>query len=427
MSKYLYDENWQKKVVKYLIESNAFDYVQKLNEDLFDTFELKQIFRFLKQKSRELWRVPSYDVILHECGGFFQKKDVIPESKQKIILVVDELRKLEIVPEEIRMMVKDFIVNQELRDLGMKLNQNILLGQHDIRLYQREINRIAAIEIDYKPGIFVSKFEVEKISAPERIPIHLSTLNEWMKGGIERGELGFVFGQSGIGKSFMLVNIAVSAHKIGKTVFYYTFELSEYHTYLRIVERITGVSSDWIKERPIKFRKKMDARMKHAEIYIKEFPSEGATVNDIKADIDMIKSEYGLVPDVLVVDYCDIIKPLHFTDDWRQIGDNAVQLRRLAKEINAAVWTASQIKVEYWDKEYSGKASGRSIRKVDMADIVFGLMWLDPEDESRLLIKALKLRRAKAPNKKMLVKIDRDKSIMTDLGEYKSIRKGGKE
>jgi len=304
----------------------------------------------------------------------------------------------------------------------VRLNQDFQQGIMDLEGYQKDINTIVSIDIEHKPGIFVSKYEIENIKQPQKIPTHLKTLNGWMNGGLERGELGFIFSQSGAGKSFFLVNIAVAAYRAGFDVFYYTFELSEYHTYIRIAQRITGYDDNTIYKRPSRFREKMNSRMgSNTEIYVKEFPSEGATVNNIRSDIDMIRSLYGIYPDVVIVDYCDIIKPLRsHSEDWRMVGENAVSLRRMAKELDVACWTASQIKSEFWDREYSGKATGRSMRKFDMADCAFGIVYLDPNDseEMRRIIKALKLRRAKPPNKKMLVEFNLDKSLITDLGEY---------
>jgi replicative DNA helicase len=416
--KYLYDEKMQMKIIKYLIQENKVDYVDYLSEDFFDGVELKQIFDYIKKKTIKIWNVPGFDIIAHECGGIFLKKDIVPELKQKILLKLAEMEKIEILPLEVKLVVKDFIVAQEMRKHLLKLNQDFQLGVYDILQYQQDLTKIANIEVERKQGIFISEYDIEKVTPPEKIPTHLSTLNTWLKGGLGKGEIGFVFGQSEIGKTFFLVNLAVAAYKIGKMVFYYSFEISEYYLYMRIASRLTGYTDDDILTKPIRFKTRISKRLpKKAALYVKEFPSEGATINQIRADMDAVRLERGIVPDIVLIDYADIMKPLRYhEEDWRMVAENATAIRRLAKERNVATWTVSQIKTEYWYKKFKAAAGGRSIRKVDIADVVLGMYTTEeePENMNRIVIAALKLRRSKKPKKELIVRLNRDKSLMEE-------------
>lgn len=79
-------------------------------------------------------------------------------------------------------------------------------------------------------------------------------------------------------------------------------------------------------------------------VRVKCYPRFSATLNDLKRDIDRLEIEEGFVPDVIVIDYADILKPennasgevRHSLDDiWKKLAG-------LAAERSCIVFTASQ-------------------------------------------------------------------------------------
>lgn len=77
--------------------------------------------------------------------------------------------------------------------------------------------------------------------------------------------------------------------------------------------------------------------------HIAYFPTKGATVDDIVAYLDNLEYYENYLPDIVAIDYADIIRPPQVNMQYRhQMDDIWKELRRLAQERNVLVVTASQ-------------------------------------------------------------------------------------
>lgn len=76
---------------------------------------------------------------------------------------------------------------------------------------------------------------------------------------------------------------------------------------------------------------------------LKAYPKFTATVNDIINDLDMLEYTSNFVPDVLIVDYADVLRSLNPNQEVRhQLDEIYKNLGRIATERNILVLTASQ-------------------------------------------------------------------------------------
>ena len=165
-------------------------------------------------------------------------------------------------------------------------------------------------------------------------------INEIMDGGLGTGELGVIVAPAGIGKSWTLQAIGAGALKRSKTVIHYTLELNENYVGLRYDSIFTGVTTANIKYY------KEDVKSKilklPGKLLIKYFPTKSASVQTIGAHLKQIELS-GVKPDIVLVDYADIIMPTgHFREKRHAIGNIYEDLRGLAGEVEVPIWTASQ-------------------------------------------------------------------------------------
>ena len=72
------------------------------------------------------------------------------------------------------------------------------------------------------------------------------SLDKKLYGGFNRGELNIFAGSSGAGKSLFLQNIAMNFLELGQNVIYFTFELSEELSAMRVDSMTTGVPTNEI-------------------------------------------------------------------------------------------------------------------------------------------------------------------------------------
>lgn len=75
---------------------------------------------------------------------------------------------------------------------------------------------------------------------------------------------------------------------------------------------------------------------------LKSYPRFTATINDIKRDLDILERTEGFIPDVIIVDYADIIKPERSSKRTEDVDEIWKELGGLAGERGALVITASQ-------------------------------------------------------------------------------------
>jgi replicative DNA helicase len=108
---------------------------------------------------------------------------------------------------------------------------------------------------------------------------------------------------------------------------------------------------------------------------IKSYPAFSACISDIKSDIDNLFVLEEFIPDVIVIDYADILAP----EDGRIIGRDRIDdtwktLKNLAEERHCAVITASQSNRASFKKKYVEEIDiAEDIRKIANVDLMFSI------------------------------------------------------
>jgi len=195
---------------------------------------------------------------------------------------------------------------------------------------------------DYKKEVPSRIKRLEQgIRTPNQVPIGMIDLDRVTKGGIGSGELGVVIGQTGIGKSIFLCNVAIGACMIGKKVFYGTMESGVES----LAGRIDGqVSKYTAEEMALKTDKLTTSIMRlSGELKMKEFPQGATTPSDIANYVnDLIANGYK--PDIIVLDYIGIMASEKRFKDLRHAIQNICQniVGKIAKRFKVPVWSAHQ-------------------------------------------------------------------------------------
>jgi archaellum biogenesis ATPase FlaH len=173
------------------------------------------------------------------------------------------------------------------------------------------------------------------------------SLDTKLFGGINRGELNIFCASSGGGKSLFLANLAVNWSLQGLDVIYFTFELSEELVGLRLDSMLTSIPSREIFRNidEVELRVRQISR-KAGSIRVKYMPS-GKTANDLRAYLKEYQIRTGKVPDVVLIDYLDLMMPIsakiNAGDLYTKDKFVSEELRNLAMEIKMLTVTASQL------------------------------------------------------------------------------------
>lgn len=415
---YPFNAVFQRKALKFLIETKPFDLVEALKPEHFDEWEGKQVILFLREQAA-LGRFPTLEIIRAQCGGIFLEAQEMSTQKQKILTFLDEIVGMEIEYEEVQILLVSFVKSQKYRKLLLSMNEDFAVGDLKYSAYTKDLMEITDFDVNQSDGIMYSTSEDDFVSLIKPMPTHLKTLNAWLDGGLDIGEFGLVMGQTGIGKTFWLCNIAAATYMFGGKVFYYTFELGDAQIKRRIDGRISGFTFEERKEKTGKLKARLEREAAHGgEIVIKHFPAKEVGVPGIIGHINKMKVKHNLTPDLILIDYIDLVKPFVATgDDWKELGDIANALHgQIAQKMGTRVWSVSQIKTESFYQRFDLRAIRRSAEKINIADVVLAISQ-SQEDEKNdtMMVELLKLRRGHRARGTFKVKLDYARGTMTEL------------
>lgn len=195
-----------------------------------------------------------------------------------------------------------------------------------------------------------SRFVAEK---RETIPTGLDELDkrEVLNGGLGRGELLSVVAASGVGKSHFLVYLGTEALRRGFNVLHYTLELSEIAVGTRYDSNLCDIDSHLLLDHKDQVKEKYKDN-KMGKLIIKEFPTNTATVYNLRAHMERLVITKGFVPDIIIIDYADILRSSRQYDSLRhELKLVYEELRALAMEKRVVLATASQSNKEGLNSE----------------------------------------------------------------------------
>ena len=154
--------------------------------------------------------------------------------------------------------------------------------------------------------------------------------------------------------SIVLCNNAISSlqgersgGEIGQDVLLITFELDNIKTAMRCLGAATGVPLDHIPEKQDYIRRMMRTmeRTYKKKFAIYEWPPDECSVIHIYALLDNLKRTKGWKPDVVIIDYLDLMvsrNEAYNKDDYTRQKHVANEIRGLAKNEEVLVFTATQ-------------------------------------------------------------------------------------
>lgn len=190
---------------------------------------------------------------------------------------------------------------------------------------------------------FVSYLNSEDVI--ERIPTEMEMLDQCLGGGLGRSELGCVIAPPGRGKTTFLVSVGAAAIENGYDVLHVSLENNEKQILRNYDMRLLKKNMDYIKDNIDKSIAAMFniKKFRRGKLKVKKYPTKSATITTLRALLDQLKAVEGFTPDVVIIDYGMLLKPLqNYSDKRNGIEDNYEQIRALADDYNCAVWTAAQ-------------------------------------------------------------------------------------
>ena len=340
-----------------------------LSSKMFDSDSNKWLVKCIKDYYYEYKKQPTLEVIKYKIDEI--DNDVLKAG------VVEKLRD---VWRNVESSDLEFVQKQTLDFCRNQSLKSAILESVDL-LENKDYDGIKSI-IDeaMKAGTsrdlghdYITSLETRlEESARSTVKTPWDVIDDIMDGGLGEGELGVIVAPAGIGKSWTLQAIGAGALRENKTVVHYTLELNENYVGLRYDSIFSGVTTANIKYHKEEVKKKIEKLP--GRLLIKYFPTKAATVQTLGAHLKQIELS-GTKPDIVLVDYADILMPTgNFRERRHAIGNIYEDLRGLAGELELPIWTASQANRSALEEDVIGADKvAEDYSKVMTADFVMSM------------------------------------------------------
>jgi replicative DNA helicase len=255
-----------------------------------------------------------------------------------------------------------------------------LLTARDFETLSKNFNEAVLVGNDIG-GIGIDFFKSVKERAKERIlrnqgktiPTGMLDLDIYLNGGLKPKQLGIWMGPGGRGKSAALCQCGRMAIFLKKKVLHYTLELSEEDVAERYDSMFSKIKVNELVDKEFELINTINQRETRwgSSLIIKEFPAHRGSLATLAAHY-MMCVRSGFVPDLILIDYLDLLKPTHKRLQKREeLSDLATETRGWAHALKIPIWTATQSQRAAISMDtHTEEQVGEDIGKINIADVV---------------------------------------------------------
>ena len=318
--------------------------IDVIDPQYFDNQYFKIICQMIKEYYLKYEHIPTFNTIEQ-----LTKSEVSSPMAQKNIL--DTLEQVKTVSDEGSIYVQEkslkFCKQQELQRVMVKSQSIIDNGDFESydKLEEMVRGALQVGEVDKgTTDVFFNLSEVIDEDYRHPIPIGIPGIDNLLKGGLAKGEIGVILAPTGVGKSTFTTKIANHAFNLGYNVLQIFFEDNPKIIQRKHITLWTGIHPDDLtdnKELVIDKVKQIQNNKKN-KLTLKKLPSDTVTMNQIKNQIRKILANGDKV-DMVILDYIDCVVPdRKMSDEWKSEGSVMRAFESMCHELDMVGWTATQ-------------------------------------------------------------------------------------
>ena len=318
--------------------------VDVLDSKYFDNQYFKIITQMIKEYYIKYESVPTFETL-----DQLTRSEISSESARKIVL--DTLTQIRDVSFEGHQFVIEkalkFCKQQELQKVMTKAQK--IIDKGDFESYdqlEEMVNKALQVgEIDEaEHDVFTNLDQVLDEDYRHPIPMGIIGIDNLLKGGLAKGELGVILAPTGVGKTTVLTKICNHAFNLGYNVLQIFFEDNP-----KIIQRKhftlwTGIAPDELSfHKDVVMEKVRDIKENTTnKLILKKYASDTLTMSQIKNQIRKMIAE-GTKIDMISLDYIDCVVPdKNLGDEWKSEGSVMRGFEAMCHELDVAGWTATQ-------------------------------------------------------------------------------------
>ena len=387
-------------------ESFLLQVMPMVRDEYFEFPSHQKMFAVIIQFFLNYKKLPTDDQLLEETKKVMASNELFGDYRDELE-AINNLDEKSIDNQEYYLdLVEEFAKEQAVKDAILKSvdhlkKKNFGAIEDEVRS-AFSVNRNVDLGTNYFSGI---KERWERLNSQQLVPkfrTPFETLNEALDGGLAHKEMAMVVAPPGVGKSLFLANQAARSVLDGHNVLYVSLEMAEDRVAQRLDSIFTRIQQSELSNRVEDIQERLEIISKQWEdrgkLMVKEFPTKRLSVTGLRAFLNQLKNYEDFTPDVLIIDYLELMKTDKEMAEYQGQERLAQELRGVASEYGCLVWTATQTNREGKKVNIITDAElADSYGKIRVCDLVFSINQTEQEfDKGAARLYLMKSRNGRA-------------------------------
>lgn len=410
--------NPERKLIINLITSDIYckSIIPLLSPKYFLTSYAREVSSWIIAYYEEFEKAPGIDIksIYHSKRADIKDVDVQDEVSEFLTSISEEWETLE--PNNIDYEIKNAELYLKIRSLDvLKENLDSAINENNPLIGEQAVSNYKRIEKSFGQGISLLKDSQKVMDAftdADEVLFTLPGALGQVAGKFCRGDFVSFLAPMKRGKTWYLWYIAETALYMSCKVIIITLEMTEKQMIRRSWRSLLGQPKNtktvkipffekdedserfFISEKEeqregidpskvVEYQKKFRRKFRKGDVRIISLPSKSATVQDLNSHLDNLEHFENFIPDVVVLDYADLLIPDKTVKEYRHGLDNIwSMLRSTAMARNILLVTASQTEKGTFKQDISEGSAAEDIRKI--AHITCGLALNQKKEEAKM-------------------------------------------
>jgi replicative DNA helicase len=387
-------------------ESFLLQVMPMVRDEYFEFPSHQKMFAVIVQFFLTYKKLPTDDQLLEETKKVMASNELFGDYRDELE-AINCLDEKSIDNQEYYLdLVEEFAKEQAVKDAILKSvdhlkKKNFGAIEDEVR-NAFSVNRNVDLGTNYFSGI---KERWDRLNSQQLVPkfrTPFETLNEALDGGLAHKEMAMVVAPPGVGKSLFLANQAARSVLDGHNVLYVSLEMAEDRVAQRLDSIFTRIQQSELSNRVDDIEERLEIISKQWEdrgkLMVKEFPTKRLSVTGLRAFLNQLKNYEDFTPDVLIVDYLELMKTDRDMAEYQGQERLAQELRGVASEYECLVWTATQTNREGKKVNIITDAElADSYGKIRVCDLVFSINQTEQEfDKGAARLYLMKSRNGRA-------------------------------
>ena len=370
--------SFQQSLLKAIIEDKKYGdtIIEVLETKFFDNNSFRYIIENVKELYTAYGKIPNYETITQKIISESGNKDTNRIHIDTLEQIKNDDKDVNFVKDRALNFCKQQNLKKELKSVNHIIDNGNFEDYHKIEQIIQKALQVGTDDNDVVDVFFDIDSALEKnFRLP--IPTGVVGMDNLLKGGLGRGELGIVLAPTGTGKTTILTKFANTAFNNDNNVLQIFFEDNRDNIRRKHFTIWTNVEPDEQPEYAEEIKEKVLEAQSRSKGVLKmiKMSSDDATISKIKSKIRKLISE-GFKPDLLVLDYVDCVSSDKSVDgeEWKGEGSVMRSLESMTTEFDMAIWTATQGSRDSISSEVvTSDQMGGSIKKAQIAHVIISI------------------------------------------------------